>query len=304
MKPVKLQGGAVLPGGLGVSAHKPPTGGFHPGGTVYRALVTATKTREDQDRQTIDVACDLILVASGFSLADVPVVQTAQGLHNASLWVPRAATRTLDGSPLNLTGAWTPAGSFTGTTMTALNNTDGDLVLVSFVEGDRDLPVIVGALPHPQTARVTVAGAGWAEGNAGVERGTPQLQESYQRHGGTEIRINEGGDLLIDTVGATSAPDEAPSNNSGQVRIRVKDSQRFTVELDGEDVFEVWKDGTTVRIDLGEGATEPVVLGEKLKTWLLSHKHPTAMGLSGPPVDPTDVGAVLDDALSSNHRVK
>lgn len=44
-------------------------------------------------------------------------------------------------------------------------------------------------------------------------------------------------------------------------------------------------------------ATEPLVLGNQLKTWLDAHTHPTPMGPSGPPAAPLPPAA-----LSTKHK--
>lgn len=44
------------------------------------------------------------------------------------------------------------------------------------------------------------------------------------------------------------------------------------------------------RIELGEGASQSIILGDSFKSYFLSHVHPTAAGLSGTPTNPwTDV---------------
>jgi hypothetical protein len=65
--------------------------------------------------------------------------------------------------------------------------------------------------------------------------------------------------------------------------------------MDGADVLEVWKDGGQVRVDLGEGATERVILGDSFLTYFnnfitlyLAHTHSSAVGPTGPPQAPVD----------------
>jgi hypothetical protein len=191
-----------------------------------------------------------------------------------------------------------------------LEDVSGEQVLVEFMEGDRLKPVITASLSHVKTKRLVVEGSGWSEGDLGSSRGTPHQDEKYMRYRGTEIRINDAGDILIDTFGATNEEEtETPTPTGGQVRFRLKSTERFTVQMGLFDVLEVWQDPLTmqVHIDLGEGADESIVRGEKLTAWLLAHLHPDAMGGTLAPLDPAGAPPVslsAGDHLSDDHKVK
>ena len=293
----------------------------------YRALVVNTNVTNEQDEfgPQYAVECDVLLVASGERFMNVAVMQGQHGVNNVhDLWIPRASTRVISGNDaLNLTAAVSRRGSRIGP-ITPLDDTDGDMVVVSFLEGRSDFPIIVGALPHQRTNRIAVAGEGWAEGSGADQRGTPEKNEYYTHHNGAEVRINGSGEVLVDTVGAYS--DEATEDDSvdtGQVRIRVKEADntavRFTVAIgDDQDVLEVFKEGSQLRIDLGEDADEQLVLGNQLSDfirdeiatkvnnfWTLvyaGHKHTVPMaGTTGPPdLQPADTIAELPAAALSD----
>jgi len=229
-----------------------------------RAVVTSTYlTDQTQDSRTrVDVECDVILIRSGVPLQRVPVLQNEHGVNNASsLWIPRPSTRVV----ASATEAVSLQGRDAQQPPTPFGDLNGDQVLVGFIENDVGYPVILRSFTHEQTKRLVIGSLdsiGWQEGDAST-RGKPYRNEHYTAHYGTEVRINAQGDMLIDTVGAFTDPaTEDASGNVGQMRIRVKNSQRFTVEMDGTDVLEVWKDGGQVRVDLGEGATQRIPLGD------------------------------------------
>lgn len=241
----------------------------------YRAVVLNTYvTDEDDNRSGVAVECDVLLIRSNFRLARVPVKQVNHGRNNAwAPWIPRPSTRVIStGAEVNFTtrsARGTPQGE-----APVPSDLDGDLVIVEFMEGDPDRPLITGALSHDQNLRRITgvvsdadASLGWKEGD--YRQGSPRRNEYFISHYGSELRINGQGDVLVSTVGAFDDPTEEDASGSvGQVRIRVKDSRRFTVEMDGTDVFEVWKDGSQVRIDLGEGATQKIPLGDDYTTAL------------------------------------
>jgi hypothetical protein len=300
---LRVRGGAVVQAGLDVR-HTPERRELMLG--VYRAVVINTYTQENSANfRGVDVECDVILTSSLSGLSRVPVAQQNHGVNNLhGLWVPKPSTRSVTtGLPLRLVGQ-TRRGAFLGPT-TAYDDLDGDLVGVEFVEGSRQHPIITRSLTHEQTKRLVVSGSGWAEVELTSSRGTPHSDEYYVHHQGTEVRVNAAGDVLVDTVGAHSDPVlELPATGRGQVRIRVKSTERFTVEMDGEDVLEVWKDVITgdVHVDLGEGATEHIVLGDAFKILYDAHVHGSAIGPTGDPTIKMDVPPGTH--LSTEHRVK
>lgn len=269
-KTIRLRGGAVVQAGMNAT-------GRHyfdritPKRAPYRAVVVNTFVEDSDGRSTsrrrAKVLCDVILVRSQIQLQRVQVEQRL-GMNNAQLWIPRPTTRrvsTGDGVQLQRrSNRGTVAGE-----PTPFDDMDGDVVLIDFIEGDIDYPIIRGAMEHERTFREVLEGSGWSEGNGGSERGTAYKDESYRRWAGTEERINAEGDYLLDTVGATDdIVQEQVDADGGQIRFRVKSERRFTVEMDGTDVLEVFVDGGQVRIDLGEGAAQRLVLGDDFRTFL------------------------------------
>jgi hypothetical protein len=275
----------------------------------YRAVVVNTRVTDDPLADEVgtqySVECDLLLIRSGSHAMNVPVLQRNHGINNVhDLWIPRPSTRVVSGnSALNLDRILSPRGTRVGP-ITAYDDVDGDHVLVSFVEGRRDYPVIVGALTHKKTNRIVIAGSGWTEATAAAKRGIPEKDEYFTHHKGAEIRINDDGEVLVDTVGAyTDASTETVTADKGQIRFRVKDELRFTIECDGEDVLEVYKEGGTVHVDIGEGATEHIVLGDAFKALYNAHTHlDPVTGSTG--VTQVQMDAVPGTHLSLKHRVK
>lgn len=304
-KPTRLRGKVIAQSGLDIRNRDNRNSVRMPTRTPARAIVLATYVTEDTDNQRrLGVECDVMLINSQAKIFNVPVMQANHGVNNLhDLWVPKATTRDLSGGTLNTHGAVTRRGDSNpdGSTLSNFADFDGDMVLVDFIERRIEFPIIIGALTHEQTKRVVAAGTGWAEGDTS-SRGTPEVEEFYISHSGSEIRVNGTGDVLIDTVGANADPvDESPATGAGQMRIRIKDAYHFTVECDGVDVLEVFKDGTGVHIDLGEGATEHIVLGDALLSLFNAHVHPVPFGgASGPPTTPMISGT----HLSTQHRVK
>lgn len=314
-RPMKMRSGAVIQAGLNARPKHTLPPMVMPTTGIYRAIVINTFTTDDETSlRGIGVECDVVLVRSLTRLARVPVKQLNHGRNNAwAPWIPRQSTRTIStGAAVNLTTR-SDRGVFTGDA-SLLSDLDGDLVIVEFLEHDPDRPIITGALSHDQNLR-RVAGAqtaaptervGWLEGT--YRQGSPRRDELYFSQAGSEVRVNGQGDVLVSTEGATDDPTtETPSTNTGQVRIRVKDasptSPRFTVAIGNTDVLEVYKDATGVHVDIGEGATEHIVLGDAFKTLFNTHTHSSPLGgNTGVPNQQMDL--VPGTHLSQQHRVR
>lgn len=248
------------------------------------ATDASERTRNNSNTtRTYEVECDVIMAKSYVFHRRVPVIQKSHGVNDADLWIPRPTTKVVGGGILNLTRV--SKRQALQEMPPNLEELDGDQVIVQFLEGDLEMPVITGALSHVKTKRLVLEGNGWAESDLGASRGTPYQKEKYMRYRGTEVRINDDGDVLIDTIGATKDEvTETPEPTGGQVRVRVKSSERFTVQMGNTDVLEVYQDPVTmeVSIDLGEGAKEPGVLGDTLIDLFANHNHATGVGPSGP----------------------
>ncbi len=266
----RLRSGQIIQAGLDIRRQHERVNPYTPRLGLYRGVVLQTYApllNDGEDNpdnyRHIRVECDVLLIRSQIRLPRVPVLQTSYGVNNAQPWVPKATTRTITGNrPLNF-NVRSSRGQFVGA-VPGWDDLDGDHVVVQYVEGDPDHPMITGAIPHEKTNRIIRVGTGWDEASAGAERGAPEEDELYIHHKGAELRINNDGEVLLDTVGAYTEPDtEDVTSDKGQIRVRVKDELKVTVECDGVDVLEVYKEaGGQVRIDLGEGAAQRLVLGD------------------------------------------
>lgn len=265
--PRRIRGGVVAQAGIDLRPRGTRRSVLRPAERPFRAVVVASRVvGEDGNVRGLCVECDVILVRTQLAIQNVPVLQRQHGVNNVhDLWVPRPTTRNVSdpNQPVNLSRTHSRRGTPIGPG-TALGDLDGDMVLVDFIEANQDYPIIIGALTHERTNRVLRTGVGWREGESDT-RGNPRRDEFYVHHMGCELRINDRGELLIDSVGAYSdgSTEDASDTGYGQVRIRVKNGQRFTVAIgNDEDVLEVWKDGAQLRVDLGEGADQRIPLGD------------------------------------------
>jgi len=300
----KTRGGTIVQSGLDSRDRDNPASRAKPTLGLYRAFVYRTYTpydsegeRREDNRRGYQVECDVLLVRTQQLLLNVPVMQTTFGVNNAEPWIPRPTTRTISGQNEVRFQVQGSDGRFEGVA-TPFDDIDGEMVIVQFVEGDPDFPIITGALVHQKTNRKVLQSPtgrdGWTEGEQ--DQGHAYEEEHYLHHQGTEVRINGGGDILIDTTGAyEDATTEDAAAARGNVRMRVKEGQRLTIAMGAdEDVLEVFKDGGQLRVDLGEGADERVILGDSFMTFFNDHIHPTGVGPSDVPTLPMDATLLSD----------
>ena len=302
--PRRLKGGPVAQGGLNVQDRHAYKSRFTPRAILYRGIVIRSYVHDDpaNTSRSHRVTADVLLAHSQIPLYRVPVLQQNYGVNNVhGLWVPRGTTRALNGADLTLTALTERGTRVPGSGPTDLGQLDGDQVLIGFIEGDLDLPVVVSAFDHESSNREIQTAAGTPE------FGVPQKDEYYVHHYGTELRISADGDLLIDALNAygkenAETGEEDATQGQGEIRIRIKEDRRVTIEVNGTDVFEVWQDGGQVRIDLGEGATERLILGDTFRSFFNDfitnifnlHTHNSGTG-------PTDVPNQTQTTMPESH---
>lgn len=121
------------------------TGGLLVRGVVIAVQFPADYTLGDLDPSQIPcVTCDVLVYEERRKtiLYGVPVLVQSGGYDNHEVWVPRAASSSVSG------GTYTPPEQRGGT---AANDTDGDHVVVGFLNNDPARPIILGQLAHPKT---------------------------------------------------------------------------------------------------------------------------------------------------------
>jgi hypothetical protein len=180
---------------------------------LTRAVVMATHYTDENEGGELPsrayhhpgaVTVDLMFLGGGRA-QDVPVTQRGSSVTNLDLWVPHAATRTLDGTPF----AWPPTA-----TSPPLDpeNVDGEWVLVDFIDGDPMAPVVIGSTTHPRTRRPQEGATpkplpSYTPGEAENLSRLPDGLERFGAHQGAVVRLDRAGNLRIDLGGAGVADD-------------------------------------------------------------------------------------------------
>lgn len=261
------------------------------------------------------ILADVLLIAPQVALKRVPVMQRI-GEVDGEPWIPKPTTRDiLKNTPVAMLGPVSRTGvpNPQGTIVPSFAHLDGDHVIVDFIGGNPSIPIVVGMEAHPSTKRKVLEGAGFTIGAASTTRGTGFRGERFLRFAGTEARINQHGDVLLDTTGAdpldpiAEAPIAGPAGG-GSVQLSLKAEKELIITDDtGAVILRVRKVGGQMRVSLeGGGLLRSMVLGEPLRDWLLNLKVPTGVGLSGVPLNPSTGAPPVDlttDVLSTKHQV-
>jgi hypothetical protein len=204
--------------------------------------------------------------------------QQMSGLEDGDDDVLRPASALLPGSK-----------SKTFNSQTIAQDTDGDRVLVAFVDGTRTKGVILGVMRHARSAY----GATKADGD-----------RRYSIHKGTSVEFKSNGDYVI-THKSTS---KLAFTLNGDVAFEHKSGSKFKL-LDSGDIELQPAAGKDLFIGQ-QGASENLVLGQQFKQFaadlidaLLQATYSTGMGPSGPMLPPsaaklTALKAALDTLLS------
>ena len=261
-------------------------------GELIRGVVTATyvydegegiPSRQGNDEQLAvyaDVIAYTSIVGSRYNFFPRCLVsQERSGLHDGDIWIPRATTLDTSGGALNIQN---PIESDP-------MDWDGDHVLVGFMDGYYNLPVVLRSIPHPNADK-------GKPGNAALGTrlrirqadGEPRLI----KHHGTVFGVDAAGNFTVDTRNAnngayspTGEEAAAPQDGSaGNVTIRAQPGASITAEGDETNL-------STTRVRLGASASEAVVLGT---TWTASRAQLNAAlqaGLTAIGVAATAFGA-------------
>lgn len=118
----------------------------------------------------------------------VLISQDVAGIQSGTIWLPRKATGTLDGS-IWITGHTDPG------------NLDGDHVLIGFMDNDLSSPVVLRCIPHPRADLGFAATQPSLGSRMKLLRtdGSPYLR----KQNGTVTGISENGDFLVNTLYAS-----------------------------------------------------------------------------------------------------
>lgn len=293
----------------------------NPRGLLVRGVVVATYATDDSNApvlasdKAIGIYCDVLVYSSIPSIRyqlvrAVPVLQDRSGIHTGRIWKPRAASFDVTGAPLDVEKATNPA------------NMDGDHVLVGFLDGASNRPVILGALPHPAN---DIGNDSKAVGNR-LRLKAVDGDPDFFKHHGSYYGIADNGDWLIDTTqantgalagdGSEPAP---PTDGTGsqlhtlpqdaQYRVALMDmsnpaSPQVVTELaitkallelviDAGAALKVEGKDADAKLTLGDGLKHIAIYEHLEEWWNLSvkplmvafdaHVHPTGVGPSGPP---------------------
>ena len=147
----------------------------------------------------------------------VPILQQGYGRNDAAPWIPQGAR-------------------FSATDDAVKNETlpgdlDGDIVLLGFLEGNPNLPVILGALAHPNAQQLPPA-----------YRFPSPVQgpatERVIRHRGSKVTIDSDGNVTVDATSASSGACDVKGAELPGVGglITIKANVTQTVRIEGGSV--------------------------------------------------------------------
>lgn len=150
----------------------------------------------------------------------------------------------------------------------------GDEVLVAFVQGDMRLPIVLGGLYNGEDKPPTARTEGRDQKIIRTRHGHEVLLDDTRSKAAVRIKSAAGHVVEMDDEGKS-------------IRITAAEGGSVSVSATGEITLKAPK--VTVEsssIDLGGGATEPLVLGNALLQAFNTHTHPSAAGPTGPPTVP------------------
>lgn len=281
--------------------------------SLSRGVVLATHYADDPVAQAGRVAREVlctVLLLNGWIVSRVPVLQRGSGISNGSLWIPQPTTHNLDtGEVITFTD-----GQIRGK-ITNLDALNGERVLIDFIANDPSQPVIVGSMGHPRTRRAPEATPINLPDPAvdGSLPSAPQGQARWIGHQGSTAQIDSVGNVRINTTAAGTADHggRLDAERPGLVDLDLADGAEVVIRFQGEVAFRLRVDSSgdgpgRVSLDLGAGASQRVVLGDRFQALFDGHRHTTFYGQTGPVApEATMTAAQADPARAAlSDRVK
>jgi len=283
-----------------------------PGAThgTFPAYVLSTYGPDQTGDTAGAVTCDVVLEDGVRTvLLGVPViVQGSSGPVQArGAWRPTPTRRNLD-SGVPLVFAPSDLSALDTVSPGQLSALDGDRVLVAYMGGSSQRPIILCGIPHPRSERRGGSDpAAWASTDD-VHPVSPSGDVEWLRQAGTVVTVDAKGNAAIDTTSApqTSAGTDPGTSPAGCVALKLKSTAHLTLRWGGGAVaVRLSQSGGNVHVellgtpqlDIGN-AGEVAAMGNAMVAKLeemderhVTHVHtPTAPGaVTGPPQDPTSL---------------
>ncbi|GLY05333.1 MULTISPECIES: phage baseplate assembly protein V [Actinoplanes] len=154
----------------------------------------------------------------------------------------------------------------------------GDEVLVAFVHGDMRFPIVLGGLYNGQDKPPTDRREGRDRKTIRTRHGHQLTFDDQQGHAAVQVISAAGHKVELDDEGKALRITAAPGGTvaiQADGAITLRSSQSITLDAP--------------QIALGDGATEPVVLGTRLVTQFAAHVHGSGTGPTTPPTVPITV---------------
>jgi hypothetical protein len=157
-------------------------------GILVECVVVAVRVPGDKDNRTGCVEYDCDPLVPGFSrITDVRKLEAVNGLDDGDTNILRVGANTLTGGP------WAKDQT------DARARSDGDRVIIAFLNGSKDQPIIVGCLPS-EDARYD-----------NLTPPTPVKRVRRKSHRGTSVEIDESGNVKIKAKNSSDLKHPAPA---------------------------------------------------------------------------------------------
>jgi hypothetical protein len=186
---------------------------------VYAAddlTADSSPAKNQQPEEIGSVLCDVMVIEPGYRgrLTNVPVLSAAGGLNSVSHWYPTKA------SVMASTGTPALGLSDLGNILTTdPGDTNGDLVIVSFLGDDLSRPVIIGSLLKPNSHHaVTASNDGayaWFHATAGSVMGVESGGRVVIDTSSQPLQLIPGADEVVIKTGGTGGLDGTTITVSG-----------------------------------------------------------------------------------------